>query len=90
VRPPYPHPIIARKGGRSFWFPPRRTAVPGSSLVVDPFWLLALFILQFFAIRRARSPTIRERCCPGDGRIVEVARATILREARGPQAERVP
>jgi len=41
-----------------------------------PFWLLALFILQFFPRSAgARSPTSASGAVPGDGRIVEVSRA---------------
>ena len=78
MRPPYPHPIIAREG----W-----PFVLGSLLAAAavnwffgwwsiPFWLLALFILQFFRDPRREVPDDpRAVVSPADGRIVEVSRA---------------
>ncbi|TEA78600.1 phosphatidylserine decarboxylase [Allopusillimonas ginsengisoli] len=83
--PSYPHPIIAREGWPfvagivlvsilvSFW----------SGLASIPFWLLSIFVLQFFR-DPVRSAPDGERIVlsPADGRIVAVE------EVRDPYAER--
>jgi phosphatidylserine decarboxylase len=79
VRPPYPHPIIAREG----WL--FLAAAVAASLAVGlfagwgwsiPLWLGALFILQFFRDPpRAVPEDTRAVVSPADGRIVEVSRA---------------
>jgi len=84
-KPHYPHPIIAREG-----WPFLAIAViaalivtylsPGVSLV---FWLLALFVLQFFRDPpRQGSTEPRAVLSPADGRIVMIA------EVDDPYAER--
>ena len=78
MRPAYPHPIVAREG----W------PFLGASFVVSvgiawwagwwsiPFWLLTLFILQFFRDPPREVPDEpRAVVSPADGRIVEVGRA---------------
>ena len=79
MRPPYPHPIIAREG-----WPFLGVAVAVSLLVglfagwwwALPFWLLALFLLQFFRDPPREVPDDpRAVLSPADGRIVEVSRA---------------
>jgi phosphatidylserine decarboxylase len=78
VRPAYPHPVIAREG----W------PFLGASLVVSigtawwagwwsvPFWLLTVFILQFFRDPQREVPDDpRAVVSPADGRVVEVGRA---------------
>jgi phosphatidylserine decarboxylase len=78
VRPAYPHPLIAREG----W--PFLAAAAAVALLVTwwfawwsiPFWLLALFILQFFRDPAREVPDDpRAVVSPADGRIVEVSRA---------------
>jgi phosphatidylserine decarboxylase len=79
ARTSYPHPIIAREG----W--PFLALAVGVSLGIGfflgwgwslPFWLLALFILQFFRDpARAAPDDPRAVLSPADGRIVEVSRA---------------
>jgi phosphatidylserine decarboxylase len=79
VRPPYPHPIIAREG----WL--FLAAAVAISVAVGlfagwgwsiPFWLGALFILQFFRDPpRAVPEDARAVVSPADGRIVEVSQA---------------
>jgi phosphatidylserine decarboxylase len=78
ARTSYPHPIIAREG----W--PFVLGAAAAALLVTwfggwwsvPFWLLALFILQFF-----RDPPRNSPADPGavlsaaDGRVVEVSRS---------------
>src|SRR5690554_3512376 len=81
----YPHPIIAREGwpflaiavvialAVTYW-------APGISII---FWLLALFVLQFFRDPpRAGSMQENDVLSPADGRIVMIA------EADDPYAER--
>jgi phosphatidylserine decarboxylase len=79
VSPAYPHPVIAREG----WsFLAIAVAV---SLVIGlffgwvwsiPFWLAAVFILQFFRDPAREIPDDpRAVVSPADGRIVEVSRA---------------
>ena len=71
----YPHPIIAREG----W--PYLTAAVALSVAVTyfagwwslPFWLVSIFILQFFRDPPRRIPTARNVVVsPADGRIVSV------------------
>ena len=79
MRPPYPHPIIAREG----WL--FLAAAVAISVAVGlfagwgwsiPFWLGALFILQFFRDPpRAVPEDARAVVSPADGRIVEVSQA---------------
>jgi len=77
VRPPYPHPIIAREG----W--PYLGIAAVLSLLVSffagwwslPFWLATLFVLQFFRDPPREVPDEpRAVVSPADGRIVEVSR----------------
>ena len=74
----YPHPVIAREG----W--PFLLGAAAVAAVVTwffgwwsaPFWLLALFILQFFRDpARVLPDDPRAVVSPADGRIVEVGRA---------------
>ncbi len=77
-RTSYPHPIIAREG-----WPFLLGSVVAAAAVTwffgwwsIPFWLLALFILQFFRDPPRAVPTdARAVLSPADGRIVEVSRA---------------
>jgi phosphatidylserine decarboxylase len=79
VRPPYPHPIIAREG----W--PFLAIASVVSLLVFflagwawslPFWLATLFVLQFFRDPPRDVPDEpRALVSPADGRIVFVGRA---------------
>jgi phosphatidylserine decarboxylase len=75
---PYPHPPIAREG----W--PFLIGASALAAVITwffgwwsvPFWLLALFILQFFRDpARVLPDDPRAVVSPADGRIVEVGRA---------------
>ena len=74
----YPHPVIAREG-----WPFLALAVAAAALVAFfwgwwsvPFWLLALFILQFFRDPARPVPQAAGAVLsPADGRIVEVGRA---------------
>jgi phosphatidylserine decarboxylase len=78
VRPPYPHPVIAREG----W--PFLAAAALVSIGIGwwagwvwslPFWLLTVFILQFFRDPPREVPDDpRAVVSPADGRIVEVSR----------------
>jgi phosphatidylserine decarboxylase len=78
MRTPYPHPVIAREG-----WPFLAGALVVSLLVTyfagwwsAPFWLLAVFILQFFRDPPREVPDDpRAVVSPADGRIVEVSRA---------------
>ena len=79
MKPPYPHPLIAREG----WL------FVGIALLVAialgwfigwwwslPVWLLAVFILQFFRDPPREVPDDpRAVVSPADGRVVEVSRA---------------
>jgi phosphatidylserine decarboxylase len=79
VRAPYPHPVIAREGWAFL------AIAVGVSLGVGfllgwlwsiPFWLAAVFILQFFRDPAREVPDDpRAVVSPADGRIVEVSRA---------------
>lgn len=84
-RPPYPHPVIAREGWPflagivvisllvTIWS-------PGVSII---FWLLSLFVLQFFRDPARVAPDSELAVLsPADGRIVAVE------EARDPYADR--
>ncbi len=78
MRSSYPHPVIAREG-----WPFLAVAVAVAALVTWlagwwslPFWLLALFVLQFFrdpARNVPQDPSLV--CAPADGRIVVVEKA---------------
>jgi phosphatidylserine decarboxylase len=78
VRPPWPHPIIAREG-----WPFLAIAVVVSSVIAYflgwwslPFWLLTVFILQFFRDPPREVPDDPQAVVsPADGRIVEVSRS---------------
>ena len=79
MRPPYPHPIIAREG-----WPFLLIAFAAAVLVgifagwwwSVPVWLLALFILQFFRDPPRDVPDDpRAVVSPADGRVVEVGKA---------------
>ena len=79
MRPPYPHPVIAREG-----WPFLGIALAASMLVAWlaggwwslPFWLAALFVLQFFRDPpRAVPDDLRAVVAPADGRIVAVEKA---------------
>ena len=76
---PYPHPIIAREG----W--PFLAAAVVIAVVVTwaagrwslPFWLMALFVLQFFRDPAREVPQDRDAViAPADGRVVSVQKAT--------------
>jgi phosphatidylserine decarboxylase len=78
VNPPWPHPLVAREG-----WPFLAIAVVVSLAVTyflgwwsAPFWLLTIFILQFFRDPPREVPDDpRAVVSPADGRIVEVSRA---------------
>jgi phosphatidylserine decarboxylase len=79
VRPPYPHPLIAREG-----WPFLGIAVAAAALVAWlagwwwslPLWLAALFVLQFFRDPPREVPEDpRAVVAPADGRIVAVEKA---------------
>jgi phosphatidylserine decarboxylase len=79
VRPPYPHPLIAREG-----WPFLGIALAASILVAWlagwwwslPLWLAALFVLQFFRDPAREVPDDpRAVVAPADGRIVAVEKA---------------
>jgi len=79
VRPPYPHPVIAREG-----WPFLGIALAASILVAWligwwwslPLWLAALFVLQFFRDPAREVPDdARAVVAPADGRIVAVEKA---------------
>ena len=78
MRPPYPHPIIAREG-----WPFLAIGVVVSAVATYficwwsiPFWLATLFVLQFFRDPAREVPDEpRAVVSPADGRIVMVGRA---------------
>ena len=74
----YPHPLIAREGW-PFLAPAVVVAalVAGYSLVWSiPFWIIALFVLQFFRDPPREAPgDARTVVSPADGRIVAVEKA---------------
>src|SRR5690554_2314482 len=74
-KPPYPHPVIAREG----W--PFLAGIVLISILVAvwsvpaslPFWLLSLFVLQFFRDPARVAPDGDQNVLsPADGRIVAV------------------
>jgi phosphatidylserine decarboxylase len=79
VRPPYPHPLIAREG----W--PFLAGAVAAALLVGmfagawwslPLWLAALFVLQFFRDPPRDVPDDpRAVVAPADGRVVAVEKA---------------
>jgi len=79
VRPPYPHPVIAREG----W--PFLGIAVGAALLVGwlaggwwsaPLWLAALFVLQFFRDPAREVPEDPQAVVsPADGRVVAVEKA---------------
>ncbi len=78
MKPPYPHPVIAREG-----WPFVAVAVALALLIgylfgwwwSAPLWLIALFVLQFFRDPAREVPDDpRAVVSPADGRIVEVSR----------------
>lgn len=76
MKPPYPYPLIAREG----WV--HLALASAAALVVQgvaggqwawPFWLVALFVLQFFRDPPRAVPTgERLILAPADGRVVSV------------------
>jgi phosphatidylserine decarboxylase len=78
VTPPYPHPLIAREGW-PFVFGSLAVAALATWFFgwwSIPFWLLALFILQFFRDPPREVPDDPAAVVsPADGRIVEVSRS---------------
>ena len=78
MRPPWPHPVIAREG-----WPFLLAGLAVSALITYyfawwsiPFWLVTLFVLQFFRDPPREVPDEpRAVVSPADGRIVEVSRA---------------
>jgi len=78
VRPPWPHPVIAKEG---WTFLLGGLAVSGLITYYFawwsiPFWVLTLFVLQFFRDPPREVPDEpRAVVSPADGRIVEVSRA---------------
>jgi len=79
VKPPYPHPLIAREG----W--PFLGAAVAAALLIwifaggwwsVPVWLAALFVLQFFRDPAREVPDDpRAVVAPADGRVVAVEKA---------------
>jgi phosphatidylserine decarboxylase len=79
VRPPYPHPLIAREG----W--PFAAALLAAALAVGyflgwgwsaPLWLALAFVVQFFRDPAREVPDDpRAVVSPADGRIVEVSKS---------------
>jgi phosphatidylserine decarboxylase len=79
VRPPYPHPFIAREG---WLFVAIGVAVSVAISLLSwwwslPFWLATLFVVQFFRDPPRDVPDEPQAVVsPADGRIVEVSRGT--------------
>jgi phosphatidylserine decarboxylase len=78
MRAPYPHPILAREG----WNYALATVIVALAVTVLagwwslPFWLAALFVVQFFRDPPRELPADeRAIVSPADGRIVAVERA---------------
>jgi phosphatidylserine decarboxylase len=78
VKPPYPHPIIAREG----WLFLGIGVVVSAAISLFagwwslPFWVATLFVLQFFRDPAREVPDDpRAVVSPADGRIVEVSKA---------------
>ncbi len=74
----YPHPLIAREGWPFLAIAVVVAAlVAGYSLVWSiPFWIIALFVLQFFRDPPREAPgDARTVVSPADGRIVAVEKA---------------
>ena len=79
MRPPYPHPLIAREG----W--PFAAALLAAALAVGtflgwgwsvPLWLALAFVVQFFRDPAREVPDDpRAVVSPADGRIVEVSKS---------------
>jgi len=79
VRPPYPHPLIAREGwpflGIAFVLSLLILFLAGWAWSL-PFWLATLFVLQFFRDPARDVPDEpRAVLSPADGRVVMVGRA---------------
>jgi len=78
LKPPWPHPIIAREG-----WPFLAIGIVVSALVSYwfgwwslPLWIVTLFVLQFFRDPPREAPDDPQAVLsPADGRIVEVSRA---------------
>ncbi len=75
----YPHPIIAREGwpfvGGAFGVA-LLVLLFGGFWISLPFWLLALFVLQFFRDPARDVPDEPEAVlCPADGRVVAIEKA---------------
>jgi len=77
VKPPYPHPLIAREGW-PFLFAALAAAAAATGFLAWwslPLWLAALFMLQFFRDPPREVPDDpRAVVSPADGRIVAVER----------------
>lgn len=86
MTPEYPHPLIAREG----W--PFVAGALVLALLVQlagglgwawPFWLLALFVVQFFRDPARDVPSAPDAVlCPADGRVI------VVEQARDPYQER--
>jgi phosphatidylserine decarboxylase len=76
---PYPHPVIAREGWPFLGIGVAVALIVGFALGwwwSVPFWLLALFVLQFFRDPARDVPQDPQLVVsPADGRIVEVGKA---------------
>ena len=79
MRPAYPHPLVAREGWLFLAVAVLVSIAAGFALGWGwsiPFWLVALFILQFFRDPAREVPDDPAAVVsPADGRIVEVSRA---------------
>jgi len=79
VRPPYPHPIIAREGWLFLAIGVAVSAVASYFICwwSLPLWLATLFVLQFFRDPgRALPDDPQAVVSPADGRVVMVGKAT--------------